>query len=197
MLLHGLAERAEDYSLVSQLLTEGRSHRNRVKHGIDGSHARQDLPLFQRNAELVEGLGQLRVNLLRPVSILLRGCVIYNILIVNMRHIQVTPFRGLHRLPFPECVETEVQKPLRLPLPLGNHPDNVLVQAFRDKFLLDIGDKTLLVFLGGYVPEQFLFFVYIHKYLYSLHQVGEDDCRHRFHYRRGPESEAGVVSARD
>ena len=114
-----------------------------------------------------------------------------------MRHIQVTPFRGLHRLPFPECVETEVQKPLRLPLPLGNHPDNVLVQAFRDKFLLDIGDKTLLVFLGGYVPEQFLFFVYIHKYLYSLHQVGEDDCRHRFHYRRGPESEAGVVSARD
>ena len=197
MLLHGLAERAEDDSLVSQFLTEGRSHRNRVEHGIDGSHAGQNLPLFQRNAELVEGLGQLRVNLLRPVSILLRGSVIYNILIVNMRHIQMTPFRGLHRLPFPECVETEVQKPLRLSLPLGNHPDNVLVQAFRDKFLLDIGDKTLLVFLGGYVPEQFLFFVYIHKYLYSLHQVGEDNCRHRFNYRRGPESEAGVMPARD
>ena len=64
MILHRLRERAEDDAQLRQLLAEGRRHRHRVEHRVDGD-AGQHLLFDQRDAELVEGGPDLR-DPLRP-----------------------------------------------------------------------------------------------------------------------------------
>ena len=86
-----------------------------------------------------------------------------------MWHIQMSPVRHLHFLPFAECVQAEVQQPLRLLFPRGNHTHDVLIQALRYKVLVDIRHEAFLVFFLRYVLKQFLLFVNIHnKYLVSV-----------------------------
>ena len=74
----------------------------------------------------------------------------------------MSPVGHLHLLPFAECVQAEVQQPLRLAFPLGYHPDNVFVQAFGYKVLVHVRDEAFLIFFLRYVLEKFLLFIYIH-----------------------------------
>ena len=59
------------------------------------------------------------------------------------------PAGHLHLLPLAESVETELQQPRRLLFPRGNEPDNVLVKALGDEFLLYVSDEAFLVLPGG------------------------------------------------
>ena len=63
--------------------------------------------------------------------------------------VQMGPAGHLHRLPFPEGVETELQQPLRLILESGNGPDDVLVQTFGNEFLFHVRHETLFILAGG------------------------------------------------
>ena len=63
MLLHCLADTAEDDALLTKFLLEGSLHRYRVHDGIHGGTA-QCQALLQRNTELIECLLQLRINFL-------------------------------------------------------------------------------------------------------------------------------------
>ncbi len=51
-----------------------------------------------------------------------------------------------HGLPFAECVQAEIQQPLRLFLFGRNHAHYILVQPFGDELLLYVRHKTFLVF---------------------------------------------------
>ena len=97
MVVHGLAERAEDDALLGQRRAEGRAHRHRVEHGVDGD-ARQDLLLVERDAQLVEGLAQLGVDLVEAVEdrLLLRRRVVADGLVVDRVVVDVVPRRLGH-----------------------------------------------------------------------------------------------------
>ena len=71
MILHRLRERAEDDAQLRQLAAEGGRHRHRVEHRVDGDAGEQLLLLDQRNAELVEGRADLRVDFVHAVQLLL------------------------------------------------------------------------------------------------------------------------------
>ena len=55
MLLHCLADTAEDDALLTEFLLEGSLHRHRVHDGIYGGTA-QSQTLLQRNTEFIECL---------------------------------------------------------------------------------------------------------------------------------------------
>ena len=162
MLPDGLAERAEDDAFLREGFSEGRGHGHRVEDRIHGDYARQGFALLQRDTEFLEGLGQFGVNFLGPVCILLRSSIVDNILEINGRHIQMPPFGHRHPLPPVESVETEVQQPLRLAFPLGNHPDDLFVQPLRNIFLLHVGDKAFFVLLRGEILYDFILVLSVH-----------------------------------
>ena len=161
-----LGKRAENDSLVCKRLPESGGHRHRVEDGIH-RHPGKGGPLVQRDAELVEGLLQLGVYLLRPVAVLLRGSIIYYVLKINLRDVKMRPCRHLHLLPAPECVKPELQQPFRLLLLGGNEPYYVLVEPFRNEFLLDISDKTMLILLTGYLLQYVFFRPFVHSHILS------------------------------
>ena len=95
MLANGLANGAEDDSFLAQLFLESSLHTNRVHHGIDGCSG-QCHSLFQRNSKLVESLHEFRVNLSgvcrrSRFSRLCRCRIIGDVLIVDRRHLEVSP----------------------------------------------------------------------------------------------------------
>ena len=69
---------------------------------------------MKRNAQLVEGLLQLRIDLLRTILRLLRSRIIDDVLEVSLRNIKMSPLRQLHLLPAAERFETELKHPFRL-----------------------------------------------------------------------------------
>ena len=160
MLLHRLGERAEDDALFGQGFPESGRNRYGVKDRIHRHDSREYVALLQRNAQLFEGLGQLRVDLLGPVLVLLGGGVVNDVLEIDPGHVQMGPVRHGHRLPLAEGVQPEIQQPLRLLLQAGDRADDVLVQALGHEFLLDIRDKAFLVLSAGEFLYDFLLFVH-------------------------------------
>ena len=71
MFLYRLTDRAEYDALLGQLLLISSLHRHRVHNGVYGRLAAKDKALFERNAQLVESLHQLGVNLLLALILLL------------------------------------------------------------------------------------------------------------------------------
>ena len=67
VLPHRFAEGTEDDSLIGELVLEGGGHRHGVEHGIHGD-AGEHLLLFQRDAQLVVGREDLRVDLVQAVE---------------------------------------------------------------------------------------------------------------------------------
>ena len=67
MVLHGLAERAEDNAHVVQFFFERRGDGNAVKNGVYGN-ARQPLLLSQRNAQFLKRFQQFRVYFVQTVQ---------------------------------------------------------------------------------------------------------------------------------
>ena len=66
MVLHRLGERAEDDAELRQLLLERRGHRDAVEHRVDRD-AREQLLLVERDAELLEGPPDLRIDLVQAL----------------------------------------------------------------------------------------------------------------------------------
>ena len=149
MLLHRLRERAENDALLREGLPEGRRNGYGIEYGIDGDYAGEHVALLEGNAQLLESLGQLGVDFLRPVLVLLGSGVVDDVLEVDLGQVQMGPARHLHRLPFPERVQAEFQEPVRLLLEAGDGADDVLVQALGNEFLFHVRHETFLVLPGG------------------------------------------------
>ena len=115
MLFDGLADRAEDDAFLAQLLLEGGLHRHRVHDGVDGGVATQRQTLLQGNAQLVEGLLQFGVYLSVARRFLgHRVGIIGNFLIVDRRHMHVSPLRLGLLFPVAERLQSELEHPLGL-----------------------------------------------------------------------------------
>ena len=144
MLADGLRDRAEDDAGLRQLLLEGRDDGHAVEHGVDGDaravlHAGQDLALPQRDAELLVGAQQLRIDVgeaLGPLGRFRRGVVI-EVLEVDLRIVHVGPGRLGHGLPAPEGLEPPLQHPGRLALLRRDEAHGVLVEALGRLHALD------------------------------------------------------------
>ena len=110
MFLDGLADAAEDYALLTQLLLECGLHRHRVHDGID-SGATQCEPFLKWYAELVERFLQFRVYLL-VLGFAGKGVgIIRYSLIVNVGHRQMSPCRLLQGFPVIESLKPELEHP--------------------------------------------------------------------------------------
>ena len=168
IVLHGLAHRTEDDAQFGQALAVSRLHTHAVHHGVDG-HAAQAQLLFQGNAQFVESLLQLRVNLLRALARLLlpRRGIITDILEVNLGHMHMAPRRSLQRQPVAVRLQAELQQPLRLTLQGRDAAHHILVQPLGDDLGINVGHKAVLVlslcrFLYDLIPF-FRFFNLFHR----------------------------------
>ena len=181
VLFHSLAYGTEDNAFFAQLLLERCLHRHAVHDGVDGGVAAQGQAFFEGNAQLVESLHQFWVNsppygprggfysiamkrrvysappggrkggfLCRWVSIVADG------LIVDRRHVHVSPSGLLLRAPVAESLQAEVEEPLRLTFLLRDEAHHVLVQACRDDLGVDVGGEAVLVFLLGNAAHQLI-----------------------------------------
>ena len=102
---------------------------------------------MERNSELVESLLQLRIDLLRTVFVPLRSRIVNDILEVYLRNVQMRPCRQRHLLPAAECLETELEHPLRLVLLCRNQAYYIFIETLGNELLLHIGHEAVLVFL--------------------------------------------------
>ena len=110
-------------------------------------HARQNLLLAQRNAELLVGPENFRVDLVERLraGLLLRRRVVIEVLVVDLVVVHPRPVRLLHGEPAAIGVETPRQHPFRLVLLGRNEPDRVLGKALRGLVGLDVGDEPVFV----------------------------------------------------
>ena len=120
---------------------------HRVENGVD-CHSRQMLLLFERDAELVEGLYQFRIHLIHALlQFLLLGCrIVADRLIVDVGYIKVSPGRRGERLPVAIGFQTIFQQPLRLLLERRYLTDHILIETGRHYLCLDIGCKPIFIF---------------------------------------------------
>ncbi len=107
MLFHRLAKGREYHTLLGQLLLEGGLHRNGVHHGIH-CRAAQGKTLFQGNAQLIESLFQLGVDLLVLGFLGQRVGIIRNTLKIYLWQVKMPPFGNFQRLPIVESLQPEV-----------------------------------------------------------------------------------------
>ena len=146
-LLHRFRDRAEDDALLFELrLVSGRD-RDRIEDRVD-SDARKHLLLLERDAELVVGLQQLRIDLvqtLRPVVIAFRRGVVVGVLEVDSRIVDPGPGRFLHGQPVAIGLEPPLEHPFGFFLFRGDEADDVFVQALGGRLHLDLGLEAVLV----------------------------------------------------
>jgi hypothetical protein len=146
MLAHRLGERHEDDPVRGELLAERGRHRDAVEHGVNGD-AGEQLLLVERNPELIERRTHFRIDFIQAVQhlLLLRRRVVDDVLVVDRVVLDVLPGRLLHRQPQAIRLQPPLEQPFGLPLLLGDHPDDVLVEALRDRVDFDVGVKAVLV----------------------------------------------------
>ena len=170
-------DRAENHARLGKLRLEGGDNRDRVEHGIHRHpaggiftalliqlaflallpDAREDFLLLQRNAELGIGLEQLGVHLVEALRSrrALGGCVVINVLEVDLRIAHLGPGRLLHLQPAAIGLETALQHPGGLVLLARDEADGVLVQALRRIVGLDVGREAVLVLVDVDVLDEF------------------------------------------
>ena len=110
MLFNRFTEGAEDDAVLGQLFFVGGGNRNTVEDSIH-RHIRKTLLLTQRNPELVEGLEQFGVHLIKAglLLLLLWSGVINDVLVVDGRIAQSSPIGLSHALPLAEGTQAEIQ----------------------------------------------------------------------------------------
>src|SRR6476620_5360939 len=134
MLADRLRDRHEDYAGLLQLLLERGRDRDRIKHGIDRDaplafrtyNAFQHLDFAQGNAELLVGLQDFWIDLVeRCQRLFLRGGVVVEILVIDLRIVDTGPLRLGHGQPTAIGLQTPLQHPGRFVLFLGNEADGI------------------------------------------------------------------------
>ena len=148
-----LGEGAEDDPLLVQALLVRGGYRDAIEDRVHGDTG-QLLLLFQRNAQLVEGLQDLGVHLFQALGAIRRSGrsgVVDDILIIDGRELDVLPL-GLLVLDL-EPVAVGPQPPLQHEFWLvflgRDEADGLLVQPLGDGIRLDIGHESVLVFRAG------------------------------------------------
>jgi len=128
-----------------ELLAERRRDGDRIEHGVH-RHARQPLPLLDRDPELLERLEQLGIDLLEAVQLgpLFGGRVVADGLIVDRTVLHVGPVRLGHLQPVAVRPEPPVEHPTPARPSSGDQPDDVLAQAGRNGLRLDTVTKPYL-----------------------------------------------------
>ena len=104
----------------------------------------------KRNAQLLVGLQQLRIDFVQalgPVLFRLRRRIINDVLVVDRGIVYVGPRRLGHGLPVTVGLQAPLEQPLRLLLLGGNQADDVFTQAAGDGIGFDVGDEPPLIFL--------------------------------------------------
>ena len=158
---HRLADGAEDDALLLQFLAKGCLNAHRVHHSIH-SRTTQCQTFFQGDAQLIEGLHQLGVYFsgISGISgISGRGIgIVADILIVYLRHLQVTPSGSLQRLPVAERLQSKLQQPLGFPLLPGDQSHHILRESFIYHLGLYIGSEAVLVLLLRHLSHKLILF---------------------------------------
>ena len=116
---------------------------------------------MKRNTKLVKCLCELRIDLLGAVFRLLRSRIIDDVLKIYLRYVKMCPIRQWHLLPAAECLQTELQHPLRLFLLRRNQAYYVFIKAFRYELLLYIRHKAVFILLVGKTFQYFFIFTHI------------------------------------
>ena len=148
----GLRDRHEDHAGFRQLFLEGRGDRDGIEHRVDRDAAPrldacQHLLLAQRDAELLVGLENLRVDLvqgLRRRDSLRRGVVV-DVVVIDLVVRHARPVRLLHGQPALIGIEAPLEHPLRLALLGRDEADHVLGEALRRLLHLDVGLEPVLI----------------------------------------------------
>ena len=163
VLLDCLAERHEDDAMLRECLLEGRLHRGRVHHRING-HAREFLLLVERDAQFVEGSQQFRIHLVETLFLLAfaRCGIINDVLVVDFREIEMCPVGLFERLPMAEGLQSKLQQPFGFLFLLGDEADDVLVQAFRHKIGFNVGHETIFILLARDLADDIFVRMLIH-----------------------------------
>ena len=154
MLFNRFTEGAEDDAVLGQLFFVGGGNRNTVEDSIH-RHIRKTLLLTQRNPELVEGLEQFGVHLIKAglLLLLLWSGVINDVLVVDGRIAQSSPIGLSHALPLAEGTQAEVQQELGLLLFGRNQPNNLFTEALGDLLRFNVSDKAVAVGLANQVTD--------------------------------------------
>ena len=147
MLADSLSERAEHDAELAELLL----HRGPDTHRIEDRvhrHAGQELLLVERNAELLVGAQQLRVDVLERLERRHRlgRRVVRLLLVVDWLVADVGPVGLLHRQPAAVCLEPPIQQPGGLILLRRDEANDVFTQAGRNRIRLDIRHEAVLIF---------------------------------------------------
>ena len=151
MLLHRLGERTEDHAHFRQLVLEGGGDRDAVEHRVHRD-AGQHLLLGQRNAQLLVGAQNLRIELVQALQLrlLLGRRVVGDVLIVDRRIVDVRPLRLafllLKRRPVAKGLQPPLQHELGLVLLGRDQANDVFVQTLGDALFFNVGDEAPLVF---------------------------------------------------
>jgi hypothetical protein len=152
-----LRETAEDHADLREPVLEGGGDADGVDDGVDRDPG-EDLPLLERDPELVVHLEELGIDLverLRLVRHRLRRGVVADPLVVDFRVPDLRPGRLLHREPVAERLEAPLGEPDRLVLLRGDQADHVLRKTLRDDVGFDVRDETVLVLAARQLVEDF------------------------------------------
>ena len=148
MVLYRLAHGAEDDARLLQRLLVGGGDGNAVQHGVHG-HAGQPFPLLEGDAQLVEGLQDLGVDLVQALGGVAAGGggVVVDVLVVDGVVVNVGPGRllVLEPLPVPEGLEPPLQQPLGLFLLGRDEAYDVLAEPLGGQVGVDVDGEAPLV----------------------------------------------------
>ena len=160
MLLHGVAERAEDDADLGEFVLEGGRYRDRVEYGINGN-AGEHLLLLQRNAKFVIRRQDLRIDLVEAVERdLFRRGEVGDGLVVDFRVVDHSPLlrrrtlrRVLHLQPRVIRLEAPLQEPCGFLFLLRDEGDGLLAETRGCGVGLNVGVKALFVVALGELLE--------------------------------------------
>ncbi len=146
MVLDRFGERAEDHAGLGERRLEGRGDRDRVDDRVDGDIAEQ-LLLVQRDAELVEHLADLGIDVVHAVEhrLLPRRRPVADRLVVDRGDLQLGPVGLVHLRPRLVRGQPPLEQPLGLVLLRRDQPDDVLVQPRRRDVGVELGAEAVLV----------------------------------------------------
>ena len=146
MVVHRFGERAEDHAGLGEGRLERGGHRDRVDDGVDGDVAQQ-LLLVQRDAELVEHLANLWIDVVDAVEyrLLLRRRPVADRLVVDRGDLQLRPVGFVHLRPGLVRRQPPVEQPLGLVLLGRDQPHDVLAQPGRRDVGVEVGAEAVLV----------------------------------------------------